>query len=125
MYSSLTIHYIDNLNLLFSEFFRILKPGGIFIFSTDHPESPGLKANPVYERRVKNVCWSGFNVSLSIIQRPWNDIVTRLEQSGFKIDEIRDAQPTETCKQRFPEACKELKNNPHFISVRAIKQSNH
>ncbi len=37
VYSSLTLHYIKNLNLLFSEVNRVLKKKGLFIFSTGHP----------------------------------------------------------------------------------------
>lgn len=94
----------------------------MFIFSTDHPESPDFKSNPVYEKRVNSVFWSGFNVSMVIIQRPWSDILTSLKRSGFEIDEIKDAQPTQTCKERFPEAYEVLKDNRYFICVRALKR---
>jgi SAM-dependent methyltransferase len=36
-YSSLTLHYIENLDPLFSEIYRALTPGGAFVFSVEHP----------------------------------------------------------------------------------------
>ncbi len=122
VYSSLTVHYIDDLDVLFGEFYRVLQPGGALIFSTDHPESPGFKLNPVYEKRIDRVFWDSFNISLQIIRRPWNDIMESLNRSGFKVDKIKDAQPTGDCKVRFPDVYENLKYNRYFICVRALKQ---
>ncbi|MDC7217887.1 MAG: class I SAM-dependent methyltransferase, partial [Spirochaetales bacterium] len=35
--SALTIHYLKDLDLLFTDISRVLKPNGLFIFSTHHP----------------------------------------------------------------------------------------
>lgn len=122
IYCSLTIHYINDLDLLFSEFFRIMSPRGIFIFSTDHPESPALTSNPVLRKRTQTVFWSGFNISLEIIQRPWNDILGSLRRSGFTIDKIINAKPTDECQIRFPDVYQDLKLNRHFICVRVVSK---
>ena len=36
-YSSLVLHYLENLSALFSQTYNALKPGGRFVFSVEHP----------------------------------------------------------------------------------------
>jgi SAM-dependent methyltransferase len=120
IYCSLVIHYIDDLDLLFKEFSRILRPGGLFIFSTDHPNSLFAKAIPVTGREMKSFFWDGYGINMDVYMRPWNHITESLEINGLVIDTTIDPVPTETCRVKFPAIYQRLITNPNFICVRAI-----
>lgn len=118
IYCSLVIHYIDDLELLFSEFSRILKPEGLLIFSTDHPENPDFKDRPVTEKRLNEVPWGGYNIKMQVIERPWEEIISALTDNHFVTEIVLEPKPTEDCRIHFPREYDYLKNNPHFICVR-------
>jgi len=42
IYSSLTMHYVKNWQPVFTDYLRLLKPGGTFLFSTNHPIRWGM-----------------------------------------------------------------------------------
>jgi ubiquinone/menaquinone biosynthesis C-methylase UbiE len=119
IFSSLTIHYIDDLNMLFSEFSRVLKQDGLLVFSTDHPENPDFLENPVTEKRLNNVPWSNYGINMQVYERPWEDIITALKDHNFEIEKVMDATPTEECSIKYPKEYEYLRSNPHFICVRA------
>lgn len=122
IYSSLTIHYIDNLDKLFSEFSRVLKSNGTFIFSTDHPENPDFTADPITEKRLNEVPWGGYKIKMPVIERPWKDILSALENNGFEVDTTLTPQPTEECRVKYPHEYEVLSSSKHFICVRVKKK---
>jgi SAM-dependent methyltransferase len=123
IYCSLVIHYVDDLNVLFKGFSRILKPGGIFVFSTDHPSSPVIKNNGVITgREVKSFFWDGYGLSMNVYVCPWNNITGSLEKNQFVIDKSLAPVPTEECKVKFPREYEQLLATPAFICIRAINR---
>ena len=120
IYCSLVIHYIDDLNVLFKEFSRVLKPGGFVVFSTDHPEAPFVKNDPVSNQVMKSFFWDGYGISMDVYMRPWNQITESLEANQLTIEKTIDPVPTEACRVKFPEIYERLMANPNFICVRAI-----
>lgn len=121
IYCSLTIHYIHDLDFLFSEFYRILTDDGILIFSTDHPENPKFLSNPIELKRAAQVPWNDFGVTVELIERPWSEITDSLKKSKFIIDKVIDAQPSEECQAIYPEDYNNFVSNRYFICLRAIK----
>lgn len=120
VYCSLVIHYIDDLQQLFSEFARVLKPGGLFVFSTDHPDLATIdnRAEDLQVRRTEK--WDSFNVSLELYQRSWNHIMKALISNSFEPGIVANARPGEECRVRFPKEYNQLLQKPYFICVRAI-----
>ncbi|MBW8687065.1 class I SAM-dependent methyltransferase [Chitinophaga rhizophila] len=121
IYCSLVIHYLDDLPHVFSEFARVLSPGGLLIFSTDHPQSPDMLNKQLTGKEKISVYWSGFDVHMDIYQRPWAEIEQALQQNGFKMDMAITPTPTADCELLYPKEYAFLKANPHFICVRAHK----
>jgi SAM-dependent methyltransferase len=121
IYSSLVIHYLEDLNFVFSEFARVLVAGGLIVFSTDHPESPALREKNLSQKQLDAVYWKGFNVYMELYHRPWSEIEDALKQNHFKIDVMITPTPIEACHRSFPEEYEFLNANPHFICVRAKK----
>ena len=120
IYCSLVIHYIDDLTTLFKEFSRVLKPGGIVVFSTDHPEAPFVKNDPVSGQVMKSFFWDGYGISMDVYMRPWNQITESLALNQLTIEKTIDPVPTEDCRVKFPDVYERLIANPNFICVRAI-----
>ena len=116
IYCSLVIHYVENWSNLFKEFARILKPGGVLVFSTDHPDSTAVK-----ERTLVEVEWTGFQVRMKLFQRPWSDLLTELQQNNFHVEQQIVPVPTETCRLKYPQEYELLMQKPAFICVRARK----
>lgn len=121
IYASLVIHYLEDLDFVFSEFARALTPGGCFVFSTDHPESPASQGKKLSQKQLGSVYWKGFDVYMELYHRPWVEIERALSNNHFDVDTMITPEPIEVCKQSFPEEYVFLKAHPHFICVRAKK----
>lgn len=119
IYSSLVIHYIDDLNSLFKEFSRVLHPGGLLVFSTDHPDNPDFKDKVYTGKEVSSVFWQSYNLHMEVYERPWSEITGALANNHFQVEEVLTPQPTLACKEKYPKDFEYLSNNPHFICVRA------
>ncbi|MFW9831960.1 MAG: class I SAM-dependent methyltransferase [Candidatus Thorarchaeota archaeon] len=132
--SSLVLDYIRNWSLLFSEFSRILRNAGYFIFSTEHPhakwankEHPRLKKRPknYYKLEIVDLLWTGFGtpVLVSSYRRPLQTFFECLHATGFHLDKLIEPQPTEDFKRQNPEDWEKVSRNPTFICIRAQKYS--
>ncbi len=121
---SMVIHYIKDWHSLFSEFNRVLKKGGILVFSTDHPFG-AFHNNPegnYFETEFLKEKWSGYGIEMSHFRRPLSDIFKVLKECDFKFDELLEPFPLEECKEKFPDAYAELSTKPWMIHFRAIKE---
>lgn len=121
IYSSMVIHRVKDLNQLFSEYSRILKPGGVLIFSANHPELPDSRQYPVSGYAKQGDFWKGYQAYNLYTNRPWSKITNTLSENHFNVDSIISPKPTEECRHKYPEEYNRLKNHPHFISIRAIR----
>jgi SAM-dependent methyltransferase len=123
IYCSLVIHYLDDLNFIFSEFARVLTAGGLIIFSTDHPENPALQGKELSQQQLNSVYWKGYDVYMELYHRPWHELESALKQNHFDIDTVITPQPIDACQNIYPEEYAFLTANPHFICVRARKNN--
>lgn len=123
--SSLTIHYVADLNILFQEFFRILRPGGHLVFSTHHPFNDyNDHPNGCYHAvELVEEVWNtiGRPVKVKFYRRPLSGLFEPLLAAGFRIDAVSEGQPNNACRQNFPEAHQRLMTTPGFLFVRARK----
>jgi SAM-dependent methyltransferase len=118
------MHYIDDLDLVFREFHRVLKPGGHFIFSIEHPFT-GFVYRPsssYYEVKVVTYDWTGFTddpVNVPGYRRPLEDYTESLANAGFCIERLTEPVPTERFKDQLPESYARHIINPLFMVIRA------
>jgi len=102
--SSLALHYIENLKMLFDKICESLKPAGRFIFSVEHPvitsDNRSLDASPVREawlvdnyfvRGERQVQWMGDTVTK--YHRTIEDYLSLITESGFSLQSFREADP--------------------------------
>jgi ubiquinone/menaquinone biosynthesis C-methylase UbiE len=122
--SSMVIHYIKDWRLLFSEFNRVLKKKGVFVFSTDHPfaEFYNHSEGNYFETELLKEKWTGYGIEMKYFRRPLSEIFRTLRECDFKFDKLLEPQPVEECREKFPDTYSTLSTKPWIILFRVIKE---
>lgn len=131
VYSSLALHYVEDVSRLFGTVHRDLAPGGHFVFSTEHPifmaptkpgwviDSEGRKTWPVDQYLVegpRSTDWLAKGVVKH--HRTIGTTLNALIRSGFTIGHVEEFRPTDAQIAAKPELAEELER-PMFLLVSA------
>lgn len=120
--SSLALHYVRDWELTFAEFARILKPGGLFLYSVHHPmmDIDISQAKSYFNTEPLCDYWNRGEelVEVNFYRRPLQQIINTTLQH-FQLDSITEPIPTAKFKQHKPESYKRLLERPNFLIVRA------
>lgn len=134
--ASLVVHYMKDWDLMFREVSRVLKRGGVFIFST---------GNPVYDSRKKVVIGKrklrvfGDYFTEGEMSRPWRNsdgkkttmisyhktyesIIKTVLQNNFEIVGYKDCFPLKKAKRLFPQDYAEYSKIPFFCAWKVRKK---
>lgn len=134
--SSLALHYIEDFKGVLKNLGRLLVPGGIFVFSQEHPivtcHSGGDRwARDENGRKLyckvadygvegeRNTTWFVDNVK--IYHRMFSTIVNDLSEAGFVIERAVEPLPSEELLGKYPEYY-DLFHKPDFLMIRAVKR---
>lgn len=119
--SALALSYVAEWTETFSEFARILRPGGFLVFSTGHPldqfpfgEDDDQANYFAIERRTKD-----WDVDVPYYRRPLSAIINPLLEAGFRLDTVLEPQPTAEFEEIWPERYRKESRYPVFLCVRA------
>jgi SAM-dependent methyltransferase len=133
-YSSLALHYIENLHGLLSELHRALAPGAEFVFSVEHPiftapSQPGWAAGqdgrkiwPLdsYQKEgPRRTNWLAEGVIKQ--HRTLGTYFTLLIEAGFAVRHVEEWAPSEAQIAANPEWAEELER-PMFLLMAAQRQ---
>lgn len=124
--SPLALDYVEDWRSLFKEFYRILRAGGHFIFSIQHPffDYRYFKTNNYFQTEVVGVEWKGFGktrVHMPSFRRPLEDALNPLFEAGFRMEKILEPKATEKLREVDPKHYEELAREPCFLCLRARK----
>ena len=124
--SALVLNYIENWATPFAEFHRVLRPGGYFVFSVQHPFSDYtyFKSNDYFATELVASEWRGFGstrVQMPCFRRSLQDTINPLIKAGFRLERILEPKPTEEFREADPEDYAELMQQPVFLCIRARK----
>jgi len=134
--SSIVAGYLDDLKKAFSEVFRVLKTGGAFTFSENHPILRGWwekddegrrlhwNIDNYFERSIDTNKWktkSGEVIETTSRHRTVQDYFDALISSGFVVERLTEPEPTEDGKLLNKERYERAKRIPIFILFKARK----
>ncbi len=122
----LVMDYIQDWRAAFSEFRRVLLPGGVLVFSMEHPMMKFLdhraESNYFQVDRV-SYTWRGFGspVQVPSYRRPLGEVFNPLIEAGFRLEKVLEPLPTAEFKENDPEDYEKLTREPGFICIRACR----
>jgi ubiquinone/menaquinone biosynthesis C-methylase UbiE len=121
--SSLTLHYIEDWELTFQEFQRVLKPGGQFVFSVHHPfmDFTSFKRPDYFTQELLEEEWNkkeAGRVKVVFYRRPLQSIIN-VTAKYFTLKQIIEPQPIMEFKEKSPDWYEHLSRNPHFLIIEA------
>jgi ubiquinone/menaquinone biosynthesis C-methylase UbiE len=118
----LTIHYIEDLSLLFNDVKRVLKRGGYFVFSTHHPlvDIESSLSGDYFERELVTEVWDtvGEPVEVKFYRRSLTELFNFISQANLCVVELSEGKPSEAMKEISVERYNHLSTNPNFIFIK-------
>jgi len=126
VFSSLVLHYLEDWSVPLAEFYRVLCPNGLFVFSTGHPfaEFTYHSQGAYFDVELTHMLWRGFGgdpVDVPFYRRPLSSITEALWEAGFMLERLIEPRPTEEFRQADPEEYDKLMREPGFLCIRARK----
>lgn len=131
--SSLAIHYVEDYAALCQRVFNALKPGGIFLFSVEHPMCTALASqfeqdaenNFLYlpvdryqEQSSRSTKWFVDNVIK--YHRTIETYVSTLIECGFVLNTLKEPKPIQEAIDARPELSKFTRYAP-FLILKVVK----
>ena len=121
----LCLDYIGDWKSVFCEFRRVLKPGGVLLYSAGHPafDAEYFNTDNYFALEQVECTWTGFGkeISMPSYRRSLEDFVMPVIEAGFQIERLHESRPTEDFKRADPERYQSLLRRPVFLCVRAIR----
>lgn len=121
----LCLDYIADWHALFQEFWRVMKPGGTFVFSCGHPafDAEYFKTKQYFSVEAVSCVWSGFGIRIRMpsYRRSLEEIFAPLVESKFIVTKVHEPRPTADFKAADRQRYEKLMQRPGFLCVRATK----
>ena len=119
----LSLHYVEDWREAFTEFARLLRPGGLLVFSAQHPvdEYIAFESENYFEIERERMTWSGGGeeVDVPFYRRPFSEVINPLIETGFRLDKLVEPTPNETVEEKKPDSYEKRLHYPTFLCGRA------
>jgi SAM-dependent methyltransferase len=144
-YSSLAIHYIEVWSEVFSEVYRVLKPGSYFLFSCGHPVYSALsKTEDTSERSVRQLSMvtdrktetakivgsylgrrrlgdALRTMGVTTWHKPISEIIDEASRVGFLVEKLIEPKPLEEMRGVSLKDFQKLSEVPYFMILKLLK----
>lgn len=134
VFSSLALHYVEDYEALVKKIGKMLKPGGMFLFSCEHPvftaegsqdwlytEDGKIRCFPVdnyYRQGVRDAVFLGEHVTK--YHRTVTGYLKPLLGNGFSIVDFQEPAPTEEARRTIPGMEDEMRR-PMMMIVKTVR----
>lgn len=121
---ALAIHYARDRAAAFTEFWRVLRPGGAVVVSTQHPVMDWLrKGGSYFQTSLETDIWHtpAGDQPVHFWREPLSALCTAATDAGFLIQKLIEPFPAETMRERYPEDYERLSTEPGFLILRLLK----
>ena len=133
--SSLALHYVEGFDAIAKKVHRFLKPGGVFLYSAEHPVFTAYGSQDWYYDEegkilhfpVDNYFYEGkrnarfLGADVVKYHRTLTTYLNGLLQNGFRITAVVEPQPTEDMMDTVPGMRDEMRR-PMMLIVSGIKE---
>lgn len=135
VFSSLALHYVQQYAVVCSKIHAVLKPGGAFVFSVEHPVFTAIDTQDWFlDEKGNRLHWPVDNYQDETIRhtnflghqvikyhRTFSTWINALTDAGFSITRIAEPAPDEQTLQQYPEMKDEVRR-PIFLLIAAIRK---
>jgi len=126
--SSGTLGYVRDWLALFREFFRVLRPSGIVVFSVGHPCSEHTlnETEDYFSTELREYTWRGLGAPIVVpcYRRPLSHIIDPIISAGLCIERMVEPVPMEGFARLKPEEYAQLMRRPRLLCMRVRKPAN-
>jgi L-amino acid N-acyltransferase YncA/ubiquinone/menaquinone biosynthesis C-methylase UbiE len=123
---ALAIHYVADRAAAFGELFRVLRPGGAAVISTQHPTADWLRKGASYfDVALETDVWQrdGKTWDVRYWREPLSSLADAVQRAGFLIEQVAEPLPAESMRARWPDDFDKLSQQPGFLNLRLRKLS--
>ena len=121
---ALAIHYAGSRVAAFAEFWRVLRPGGAAVVSTQHPVMDWLrKGGSYFQAQLETDIWHtpAGDQPVHFWREPLSALCAAATDAGFLIEKLIEPVPAETMRDRYPEDYEKLRKEPGFLILRLVR----
>ncbi len=121
---ALAIHYADDRAAAFAEFFRVLRPGGAVVVSSQHPFTDWQrKGGSYFDVKLETDVWetSAGPHNVRFWREPLSLLCAAATSVGFLIEQLVEPLPAESMRDQWPADYEKLMTRPGFVILRLLK----
>ncbi len=119
--STMTLHYLKDWEAIFKEFARVLKPQGLFIFSSHHPFKEFQSSGDTYFEVELRIRKTAAGYTLNSYRRPLSAVTESLRLAGFRLERLVEPIPQESYASFDADDYKKACQEPQLLLISARK----